>query len=186
MLSGYAQWAKIHNLKESAKTLIFLKENGIDDYDDLVKKSASASGDFAKTTARIKEIEMHQKDIAELQKQIATYGKTRDIYAKYKASGWNRDFYDIHASDIILHRAAKKFFSETGKKKLPSIAQLKQEYATLASERKTLYADYHRFKDSSRELSVARANAERILGIAPESQNRDALLAHNRRDSHGL
>ena len=30
--AGYAQWAKVFNLKEAAKTLIFLKENGIDSY----------------------------------------------------------------------------------------------------------------------------------------------------------
>jgi hypothetical protein len=45
-------------------------------------------------------------------------------------SGWNRDFYDIHATDIILHRSAKKYFDELGMKKLPLINQLKQEYAT--------------------------------------------------------
>ena len=134
----------------------------------------------------IKEIEARQKEITELQKQIATYGKTRDVYAKYKASGWSRDFYDIHASDIILHRAAKKYFEGLGKKKLPSINQLKQEYATLASERKTLYSDYHKLKDLSRELTVARANAERILGVTPDAQNRDASHSQNQHNTNEL
>ena len=35
---GYERWAWIFNLKEAAKTLLFLQENGIDSYDDLVKK----------------------------------------------------------------------------------------------------------------------------------------------------
>ena len=184
--AGYAQWAKVFNLKEAAKTLIFLKENGIDSYEELKKKSSSASGDFAALTKRIKEIETRQKDISELQKQIGVYGKTRDIYAKYKASGWDRGFYDIHAADIILHRAAKKYFNELGIKKLPSINQLKQEYSALASERKTLYGNYHKLKDLSRELSIARANAERILGIKPDLQNRDAAHVQNRRSSQDL
>jgi hypothetical protein len=184
--AGYAQWAKVFNLKEAAKTLIFLKENGIDSYEDLKKKSTSASGDFAALTKRIRETETRQKEIAELQKQIGAYGKTRDIYAKYKASGWDRGFYDIHAADIILHRAAKKYFDELGLKKLPSINQLKQEYAALTAERKTLYAGYHKLKDLSRELSTARANAERILGITPDAQNRDASRGQTRRDSHNI
>ena len=182
--AGYAQWAKIFNLKEAAKTLIFLKENGIDSYEDLKKKSSSASGDFAALTKRIKEIEARQKEIAELQKQIGTYGKTRDIYSKYKASGWDRAFYDVHASDIILHRSAKKYFDELGMKKLPSINQLKQEYGALASERKTLFAEYHKLKDLSRELSIARANAESILGIKSQTQNRDTGRVQNQHDSH--
>ena len=181
--AGYAQWAKIFNLKQAAKTLIFLKENGIDSYKVLVKKSSSASGDFAVRTKKIREIEARQKEISVLQKQIGTYGKTRDIYAKYKASGWDRDFYDIHATDIILHRAAKKYFNELGMKKLPSINQLKQEYGALATERKTLYSDYHSLKDLSRELSTARANAERILGITPDAQSRDIPRSQNQHNS---
>ena len=184
--AGYVRWAKIFNLKEAAKTLIFLKENGIDSYEDLKKKSSSASGEFAALTKRIRDIEARQKDVAELQRQIGTYGKTRDIYAKYKASGWSRDFYDIHAADIILHRAAKKHFDTLKMKKLPSINQLKQEYATLASERKTLYGNYHKLKDLSRELSTACANAESILGVAQNAQNRDASLSRNQRDSHDI
>ena len=67
---AYENWAKIYNLKQAARTLIFLKENGIDSYDDLVKKSSAASTDFNGRTKRMREIEERQKEIAELQKQI--------------------------------------------------------------------------------------------------------------------
>jgi uncharacterized protein YlxW (UPF0749 family) len=182
--AGYAQWAKLFNLKQAAKTLIFLKENGIASYADLVKKSSSASADFTAHSKRIKDIESRQKDVAELQKQIAIYGKTRDVYAQYKASGWSWDFYDVHSSEIVLHRAAKKHSSGLGTKKLPSINQLKQEYATLAAERKTLYGDYHKLKDLSHELSTARANAEQILGVTQDIQNRDVLRKQAQYDSY--
>jgi hypothetical protein len=184
--AGYAQWAKIFNLKQAAKTLLFLQENGIDSYEDLKKKSSSASGDFAALTGRIKAIEARQKEVAELQKQIGVYGKTRDIYSKYKASGRSRDFYDIHAADIILHRAAKKYFDELGVKKLPPVTVLKREYAELAAEKKKLYGGYHALKDLSRELSVARANAERMLGPTPDGQNRDVSRAQTRGNSREL
>jgi hypothetical protein len=101
-------------------------------------------------------------------------------------SGWSRDFYNIHASDIILHRAAKKYFDGLGMKKLPSINSLKQDYGILAAERKTLYGDYQRLRDLSRELAVARANAERILGISQEAQNRDISRPEPRRYTHEL
>ena len=87
---------------------------------------------------------------------------------------------DIHAADIILHRAAKKYFNELGMKKLPSINQLKQEYASIASERKKLYGDYHKLKDLSRELSIARSNADRMLGVTSDAQNHDGSHAQNR------
>ncbi len=170
--AGYAQWAKIFNLKEAARTLVYLKEVGIDSYDDLRKKSSSSSDDFYKVTKRIKEIESRQKEIAELQKQIGTYGKTREVYAQYKASGWDRRFYNSNESDILLHKAAKKYFDGLGLKKLPKIDELKQEYARINSEKKALYGEYYKLKESSRELAIALSNSERILGITT-AQNRD-------------
>jgi hypothetical protein len=121
---GYERWATIFNLKQAAKTLIFLQENGIDSYEDLKKKSSSASGDFSARTTRIKAIEARQKEIAELQKYIGQYSKTRDVFAAYRASGWSAAFNSEHTADILLHRAAKKHFDGLGLKKLPSIAML--------------------------------------------------------------
>jgi hypothetical protein len=36
---GYLQWALVYNLKESAKTLMFLQDDGIDSYDELVRRA---------------------------------------------------------------------------------------------------------------------------------------------------
>ena len=121
-----------------------------------------------------------------MQKQIGTYGKTRDVYTKYKASGWSRKFYDEHTGDIILHRAAKKYFDELGLKKLPKIAELKQEYAALAADKKNLYSDYHYLKETSRALQVARVNAEQILGITPDGKNRDVSRKKQRNNTHEI
>ena len=167
---GYERWARIFNLKEAAKTLLFLQENGIDSYEDLVKKSSSASGDFAALSNKIKEADTRIAEITELQKYIGQYSKTRDTYAKYKASGWDKDFYESQRADITLHRAAKKYFDGLGLKKLPTIAALKQEYATLQSEKKKLYNGYRAAKDNMRELVVAKDNATKILGLSVQSQ----------------
>jgi hypothetical protein len=62
--------------------------------------------------------------------------------------------------------------------------QLKQEYAALAAEKKKLYADYHRLKDVSRELTVAKGNAEILLDVKPNEKNLDASHAAPTRDTH--
>jgi len=164
--AGYEHWAKVFNLKQAARTLIFLQEQGIDSYDDLKRKTASASNEFDLLFAKIKDAEKWLSDIAELQKQIGTYTKTRRVFDEYKRSGYDLAYYDANAADIILHRAAKKFFDSQGfKGKLPSINSLKQEYAATLAEKKKLYGDYHRLRDSSKELAVAKANADRLLGV---------------------
>ena len=171
---GYRHWATIFNIKEMSKTLLFLKENGLDDYDALVKKTNAVSREYNERLTGIKDAEQRMKEISKLQKQIGTYGKTRDTYAKYRASGWSRDYYDIHAADIILHQAAKKYFDEHGygkDKKLPSINSLKQEYAVLLAEKKKLYSGWQELKESKKSLLTAKSNADRILN---EPQHRQS------------
>ncbi len=150
------------------------------------KKSSSASGDFSTRTTRIKEIEARLKEIAELQKHIGQYGKTRDVFSAYRASGWSAKFGEEHAADIILHRAAKKYFDGLGLKKLPSIAALKQEYATLAAEKKKLYTGYQELKERSRSLQMAKANADRLLDVGPEDESRDASREKSRENTQGI
>jgi len=141
----------------------FLKGQGIDSYDELCEKSCAASGEYNALSKRIREIESRQKEIGELQKQIGNYGKTREVYAKYKASGFDSGFYDIHAAEIILHRAAKKHFEGLGLKKLPSINTLKQEWAALEAERRKLYTGYKASKQNNVALGVAKSNADAML-----------------------
>jgi len=182
--AGYEQWAKVFNVKQAAKTLVFLQEQGISSYDDLKRKTVAAADEFDALSAKIKDADKKLKDIAELQKQISTYGKTRAVYDAYKKSGWDRAYYDANASDIILHRAAKKFFDAQGfKGKLPSINSLKQDYAATLADKKKLYADYHRLRDSSKELTVAKSNADKLLDITETAPNRDGLHTNQKRDS---
>ena len=181
---GYERWARIFNLKEAAKTLLFLQENGIDDYEDLAKKASTASDDFSTLSKKIKDADVRLAEIKEMQKQIGTYSKTRDTFSKYKASGWDKDFYESQRADITLHRAAKKYFDTLGLKKLPTIKALKQEYAELLAEKKKLYSGYRAAKDNMRELVVAKNNAEKILGITPQTQERDTERQPQRNNTH--
>jgi hypothetical protein len=165
---GYEHWARIFNLKEAAKTLIFLKENGIDSYDDLKAKASSASGGFSELSGKIKDADRRLSEISELQKHIGTYGKTRDVYAQYIKSGRSEKFLEEHRADITLHMAAKNHFDGLGygkKKKLPTIAALKQDYAALLAEKKKLYGGYRAAKSNMQELLIAKGNADRILGV---------------------
>jgi hypothetical protein len=106
------------------------------------------------------------------------------VFAAYKRSGFDRAYYDANAGDIILHRAAKKFFDERGfKGNLPSINSLKQEYAVTLAEKKKLYAEYHALRDTSRELAIAKANADRLLGVAGNGRESDARGNGKRRET---
>ena len=182
---GYTQWARIFNIKEAAKTLLFLKENGIDSYDDLVKKSAAVSADFNGRLTKIKEIDKRLDEISELQKHIGTYGKTRDVYKQYLAAKNRNDFFEEHRADITLHKAAKKYFDGLGLKKLPTISSLKQEYATLLAEKKKLYSGYRELKEKRNALLTAKRNSDNMLDINI-GQNRDGLHGQRRNNPYEI
>ncbi len=81
---GYEQWAKIHNLKQAAKTMNFLTENKIEQYADLltrIKEIATASEQAGDS---LKEAEKRLSDMALLIKNVTTYQKTKPLYEAYR------------------------------------------------------------------------------------------------------
>ncbi len=165
--AGFGQWAKVQNLKDAAKTLIFLQERGLDDYDLLTEKTVAITKKFNGVSNSIKAIESRQKEIADLQKQIGAYSKTKDIYAAYKNLKFSKKFYAENESAIIICKAAKKYFDEHGygkDKKLPTIKMLQTEYATLAADVKKIYAEYKANREEMIALKMAKQNVDMILG----------------------
>lgn len=182
--AGYEHFAKLFNLKEAAKTLIYLQENGITTYDELKRRASSVSAEHYRLTHEIRDIDAKQKDISELQKQIGVYAKTRGVFESYRKSGWSRDCFENNRADLTLHRAAKKYLDAQNLcGKLPPIASLKQKRATLDSEKKCLYRDYYRARDSHNELQTALLNTEQILGIRRDGQVRPQEQERQRQKS---
>lgn len=90
--AGYAQWAKVFNLKQMAQTISFLEENGLLEYDALAARAAAGTARFNELSGTIKRTEGRMAEIAALQKQIANYSKTRDVYAAYRKAGYSKKF----------------------------------------------------------------------------------------------
>ena len=161
---GYAQWAKVFNVKQMAKTLLYLQEQGIKSREELSTRAATACEKLSALNDRIKEIDDRIADITELRGQIVAYAKTRKIFDEYKASRYSCKFFDAHESEIEQHRAAKRYFNAHGIEKLPKIEILNAEFEKLASEKRAAYAEYRAIRDEHRELLVHRHNVEVFLG----------------------
>ena len=106
--AGYAHWAKIFNLKEAAKTLNFLIENGLTDYDELAERAAQSGTRFDDVSSEIKKLEARMAEVAQLKTHIIQYSKTREVYAAYRKSRHKKEFLAEHGSEIAQHEAAKK------------------------------------------------------------------------------
>ena len=173
--AGYERWAKVFNLKEAAKTLNFLIENDLTDYDELTARAAQAGDRFDEASRRIKQLEGRMADAAQLKAHIINYSKTREIYAAYKKSRHKKEFLAEHGAEIAQHEAAKKAFDALGGKPIPKVAQLSGQYADLLAEKQEQYAEYTALRQDMIAYRTAKQNVDKILGLSPDDreQNRE-------------
>ena len=164
---GYERWLKIHNLKEAAKTLNYLTEHNITDYELLAAQAVSVSENFDKTATSIKQYEHRMEQIAELKKHIINYAKTRDTYVAYRKTSPREKsrFRAAHEAELLLHEAAKRAFDEFGEKKLPTVKTLQAEYSDLLAKKRAAYEDYKRLRKENQELQTVKANVDALLRI---------------------
>ena len=171
--AGYERWAKIFNLKEAAKTLNFLIENDLTDYDELTARAEQAGDRFDEVSRRIKQLESRMAEVAQLKTHIINYSKTREVYAAYKKSRHKKEFLAEHGAEIAQHEAAKKAFDALGGKPIPKVAQLSQEYAALLAEKQEQYAEYKALRQDMIAYRTAKQNVDKILGLVPEEQDQN-------------
>ena len=167
---GYEIWAKKFNLKQMAQVMCFLEENGIGSYEELVKTKHESSRKFEEIKSKIKSVEGKMVDVSALRTHIFNYSKTKKVYDMYRQSGWDKQFYEEHREQITLHYAAKEAFEKQKMKKLPTVKMLNEEFAKLASEKKSLYAEYRDTKKKNRELLIAEKNVATILGVETKNE----------------
>lgn len=159
---GYERWAKVHNIKQMAQTLLFLEEHNLRDYDELAAKAKSVSDRFAEITERQKSLEARLTEIADLKKHIINSSKTKQIYVAYRESGYSKKFYEAHREEITLHKAAKDVFSKI-KGKIPTIKELNAEYAQVLAEKKKTYSEYRQARQEMKDYQTAKYNIDRFL-----------------------
>ena len=160
---GYEQWAKIHNLKQAAKTLNFLTEHQISRYEDLTAKITEIQTESDKAGDALKEVEKRLADMAVLIKNVSTFQKTKPAYDTYRKARNKERYRAAHEGTVILHEAAAKALKAVGISKLPNLAALQAEYEKLQEQKEALRADYGKLKKQVKEYDVIRQNIDSIL-----------------------
>ena len=177
------RWMKIHNLKEAVKTLNYLTEHGITDYELLAEKGEKAAADFKSISTSIKQAERRMEEIAALKTHIINYAKTRNTYVAYqkKKAADKPAFWAAHETDLLLHEAAKRAFDAQGVKKLPTVKKLQAEYSALLEKKKAAYEDYKRLRQENQELQAVKSNVDSLLNIqSMEHQEKEKNQVQNR------
>ena len=161
--TGYVNWAKKFNIKQMAQTVNYLREHGLMDYDVLKQKAADATERYNRLSDEIKAAEKRMAEIAVLKTHIINYSKTWEVYTAYRKSGYSKKFLAEHESDILLHKAAKKAFDDSGMTKLPTVKSLQAEYTELLVKKKAAYTEYRTAREEMKELLLHKSNIDRML-----------------------
>ena len=155
---GYERWAKKHNLKAMAQTLILLQEKGLLDEDALDQRIAELDTKFHESLAVVKDLETRMAENKNLRNHVAAYQQYRPIAQKLNAAKSPAAFEEQHRAELTAYRAAAAYFKTNNIIKLPSPKKLEAEYAQLASEKAKFYEQYKEAKEELLKLKTAKQN----------------------------
>ena len=155
---GYERWAKKHNLKAMAQTLILLEEKGLTDEDALDQRITELDTKFHDSLAVVKDLEGRMKATTELRYHIAAYTSTKNVAQQLKTAKRPAVFEEQHRAELTAYRAAAAYFKANNIAKLPSPKKLEAEYAQLASEKAKFYEQYKETKEELLKLKTAKQN----------------------------
>ena len=155
---GYERWAKKHNLKAMAQTLILLQEKGLLNEDALDQRITELDTKFHDSLAVVKDLEGRMKANKELRYHVAAYTNTKNIAQQLKAAKRPAAFEEQHRAELTAYRAAAAYSKANDITKLPSPKKLEAEYAQLASEKAKFYEQYKETKEELLQLKTAKQN----------------------------
>ena len=163
---GYERWAKIHNLKQAAKTLSVYQQYGFTSPEQLEAAVDTAYAEMRQTSGELKALETKLQGKRELRQQVLAYAKTKPIREGLKAQKSEKAraaYRQANESDFIIAEAAARYFKAQGLTKLPGRKALQAEIEQLISEKDGLYNTYHEQKQRFRELQTVKRNIDQIL-----------------------
>ena len=155
---GYERWAKKHNLKAMAQTLILLEEKGLTDEVALDQRIAALDTKYHDSLTVVKDLEGRMKTNNELRYHIAAYTSTKNVAQQLKTAKRPAAFEEQHRAELTQYRAAAAYFKANDLTKLPSPNKLEAEYAQLASEKAKFYEQYKEAKEELLKLKTAKQN----------------------------
>ena len=167
---GYERWAKKHNLKAMAQTLILLEEKGLTNEDALNQRITELEAKYHDSLAVVKDLEGRMKANKELRYHVAAYTSTKSVAQQLKAAKRPAAFEEQHRAELTAYRAAAAYFKANDITKLPSPKKLEAEYAQLASEKAKFYEQYKEAKEELLKLKTAKQNVASFFREEEQTQ----------------
>ena len=164
--ASFEHWAKVFNLKQSAKSLAELERYGFRSLEDLHNALKMAKTEESDCRENLKAVEAELYDKKELQKRVLAYANTKPIRDEYRSLKYDRakaKYHKTHESEFIIMESAQKYFKEHGITKIPSYKTLQSETEGLTSQQNELYEELKEKRSEVKQLQTIADNINRTL-----------------------
>ena len=170
---GYERWAKKHNLKTMAQTLILLQDKGLLNEDALDQRIAELDTKFHESLAVVKDLETRMADNQKLRSHAAAYKQYLPFAQKLNAAKSPAAFEEQHRAELTAYRAAAAYLKANNITSLPSPNKLEAEYCALASEKAQFYEQYKEAKSELLKLKTAKQNVASFFREEKQKQHHE-------------
>ncbi len=168
---GYERWAKLQNLKTLADTHSYLVTSNLtfSHINDMVFEKENEVTALGNQKDIMQKYTERQKEIGVLQNHLINYVKNRKVFEEYKKSGYSKNFKEENADALQQYDQARKYFDEYksahGIEKLPTMQELKDEYANLKETKSSYYDELKARREELKLLQTLKTNAMELLGV---------------------
>ena len=160
---AYARKVKLSNLKEMAKTVVYIQEHGYDTQDALTATRDEARHRFAAAEKALVQTDAQIRLINEQIHYAGQYLATRQVQGIFLKAANKKQFRAAHLDELEKYNAARKYFKEHRDGSIPSLKELKEERAKLQAQRKQQSTEREYYYAYQKELDTACSNVEAIL-----------------------
>ena len=168
---AYAQKVKIFNLKEMARTIAFIQEQGIDSRELLQERYDTLQKDIENSQTALHDL--HEK-IRFTNEQIHFAGQyyvTRPIHADF-LKAWNKGRFRMrHRKELAKYDESVKFFQDKTNGVIPSVKKLKEKKNQLMASEKSQNDTLYKLQQDKKKLLTAISNTDAILSNESYLQN---------------
>lgn len=170
---GLEHWYAIRDIKEAANTLNFLNRNNLNSYSELVSKTDELMAQKKIALEEIKPLEKRMQEIALVIKHAGIYNRLHPIATAYNHALFKDKYRKEHESELILFEASAEWLKQNNIIKTPDLKELRKQYKEFAKRKENVYDLYSNLKKETLNYQNAKNNLENIMGILPNSKNKD-------------
>ena len=182
---GYQVWAERNNIDAKAQMIIFLKEHHIGSLEELNEQIQELTDQQNMLKASIRETQNRMKEINRQRQAIRNYSRTKEVYTRYRESGWSVKFYQEQRQEIEDHRNAQAVYSSHDGK-MPTLKELTTEYDGLKERKENDQAALDELKPKLTHLKHIRYNYEILERDSAPNSNQHVIPNDHHYDEHAV